>query len=277
MPILVSTLHMQLSRCNCWTTKVLFCSVVLEHDWSASHLLIDSVACRSETCKVSLLISASLQLTSWVCLAQILKDCCMPSNSVLVIFTTSLWGLLASTFFCQTKGMATTIGCMAIVCNELSLCCCSLHLRLCLRLRLCLHTRRAPLHCDHIMNSYGPMSACNNDCITTIIATRVCQHHACLHCRWKEVAESHLAARLNSYVFHDHHDCAAFQHLCKALSITVPPITITRLDAPLHCIPDSQRPAMTSLLDVLRCTHKKIEHIVLSFIIDGVSLHAYAS
>lgn len=99
----------------------------------------------------------------------------------------------------------------------------------------------------------------------------------CLLCRWKDVVESHLARVLTSYILHDHHDLGVFKRLCQGLGIPLPPVTISRFDMPQHVIPGTQRPSAKCLMDVLNCTDKKMGHVVLNFIIDGVRPHACAA
>lgn len=90
------------------------------------------------------------------------------------------------------------------------------------------------------------------------------------------MAETH-GLRLESYVLHDHHDLAAFKRCCQQLGILLPPVTISNFDVSQHTIPATKRPpaGIFSLLDVLRCTDKKMTPVVMNRVIDGVSQHMF--
>ena len=92
------------------------------------------------------------------------------------------------------------------------------------------------------------------------------------------MAETHRL-RLETYVLHDHHDLAAFKRGCQQLKIPVPPVTISNFDVPQHTIPAGKRPPadIVSLLDVLRCTDKKMAHVVMNHVVDGVRWRVFAA
>lgn len=65
----------------------------------------------------------------------------------------------------------------------------------------------------------------------------------------------------------------AFKRVCKQLKIPVPHVTISKFDVPQHFVPGQHRPSAMSLLDVLKCSNKKMEPVVMNFIIDGVRVY----
>lgn len=65
----------------------------------------------------------------------------------------------------------------------------------------------------------------------------------------------------------------AFKRVCKQLKIPLPHVTISKFDVPQHFVPGQHRPSAMSLLDVLKCSNKKMEPVVMNFIIDGVRVY----
>lgn len=92
-------------------------------------------------------------------------------------------------------------------------------------------------------------------------------------CRWGAVAEKTMSRSFDTWLVHDHHDFNELRRLCHNLRIKLPEVAISKLDLPLHHIPEHHRipaDAATSLLDVVSCSEPSKNAAVMNQIIDVV-------
>ena len=82
-----------------------------------------------------------------------------------------------------------------------------------------------------------------------------------------------MSRSFDTWLVHDHHDFNELRRLCHNLRIKLPDVAISKLDLPLHHIPEHHRipaDAATSLLAVVSCSEPSKNTAVMNQIIDVV-------